>query len=192
MVLKDKREHTSVYLLFAVLIWFLGISNASGQATHYNVQPGDVLSVSVWKEPDLTGEVIVHPDGTFTVPLVGEIQARDRSIEAIRQDVAKSLSRYIPDPIVTIGLKATVGTKIYIIGQVNTPGAYTVNQPIDVMQALSLASGMTPYAAVNKIRILRRNTDEQIAIRFRYGDVAKGEKLDQNILLQDGDVVVVP
>ncbi|MGI9317416.1 MAG: polysaccharide biosynthesis/export family protein [bacterium] len=158
----------------------------------YKVQPGDTLSVSVWKEPDLSGDVTVHPDGTFSVPLVGEILAENRSVPEIQQDVTEALIRYIPEPIVTIGLRETVGTKIYIIGQVNTPGAYIVTQPTDVMQALSLASGMTVYAAQNKIRILRRTGEEQIAIKFRYGDVAKGESLDQNILLQNGDVVVVP
>ena len=180
-------------LLILVLLWIISLGNSFAQSP-YRIQPGDILSVSVWKEPDLTGDVIVHPDGTFTIPLVGEVRASDRPIAEIKKDVTESLQRYISEPIVTIGLRSTVGKKVYIIGQVNAPGAYTVSQPTDVMQALSLASGMTAYASVNKIRILRRdnNNDEQVAIRFRYGDVAKGENLEQNILLQNGDVVVVP
>lgn len=178
-------------LIVVVAGWAAHVGDVFAES-EYKVQPGDVLSLSVWKEPDLTRDIMIHPDGTFTVPLVGEIRASGRSIMDIQQDIAETLKRYIPEPIVTIGLAETIGTKIYIIGQVTSPGAYTVNQPTDVMQALSLASGMTAYASVNKIRILRRNKDEQIAINFRYGDVAKGERLEQNILLQNGDVVVVP
>ena len=193
MNLKDLGKNLICNLLLITVTLAGSISHALAE-TSYRIQPGDVLSVSVWKEPDLTGDVTVHPDGTFTVPLIGEVRASNRAITEIREDITERLVRYIPEPIVTVGLKSTVGTQVYIIGQVNAPGAYTVNQPTDVMQALSLASGMTPYASVNKIRILRRDkgNDEQVAIRFRYGDVAKGENLQQNILLQNGDVVVVP
>ena len=193
MYLRIRGERMISYLLLMLVLSAVSTESVLAQ-NPYRIQPGDTLSVSVWKEPELTGDVIVHPDGTFTIPLVGEVRASNRPISEIREDVTKRLERYMSEPIVTIGLRSNIGKKIYIIGQVNSPGAYTVNQPTDVMQALSLASGMTPYAAVNKIRILRRNNngDEQIAIRFRYGDVAKGENLDQNILLQNGDVVVVP
>jgi polysaccharide export outer membrane protein len=191
MNLKGETRGFSYYITILFVFWASHVGVLSAQ-TEYKIQPGDTLTISVWKEPDLTGDVVVHPDGTFTVPLVGEVVASNRSIVEIQKDIADGLIRYIPEPVVTIGLKATVGNKIYIIGQVNEPGAYTVTQPTDVMQALSLAQGMTAYASENKIRILRRNNDEQIAIDFRYGDVAKGKNLQQNILLKNGDVVVVP
>ena len=158
----------------------------------YLIQPGDTLVVSVWQEPDLTGEVVVHPDGTFSVPLAGSIQASGRSTLDVEQTVAEKLTKFVPDPIVTVGLEETVGRTVYVIGQVNEPGAFNVSQPIDVMQALSLAEGMTAYASENKIKILRRTGDTQNAIDFRYGDVEKGRDLEQNILLEDGDIVVVP
>ncbi len=158
----------------------------------YQVQPGDVLTVSVWKEPELTGDVTVHPDGTFSVPLIGAIQASGRTIKEIQSDASNNLRQFIPEPVVTIGLRTSVGKQIYVLGQVNVPGVFTVTKPTDVMQSLALAQGMTSYASANKIRILRRADGKQTAIRFHYGDVEKGENLEQNILLQDGDTVVVP
>ncbi len=170
----------------------LMVSIAVHAQAQYQIQPGDSLHVSVWKEPDLSSEVLVHPDGTFAVPLAGTIAASGRTTPEVEQSIAEALVRFIPDPIVTVSLRESVGRKVYVIGQVNAPGAYTVNQPTDVMQALSLAEGMTAYASENKIKILRRNGETQVAIGFRYGDVEKGEDLEQNILLKDGDVVVVP
>ena len=190
-VLQNGRPTYSVTFILIALVVALHTDFASAQI-HYKVQPGDVLAVSVWKESDLTMDITVHPDGTFTVPLIGEIRASNHSIPEIQEDIAKRLSRYIPDPVVTIGLKESVGSQIYVIGQVNAPGTFTVHRLPDVVQALSMAGGMTAYASENKIRILRRESDTQRAIGFRYGDVVKGKKLEQNIVLQDGDVVVVP
>lgn len=179
--------------LFALFIFIVSWHAESVFAqSEYKVQPGDALTISVWKEPDLTGDVVVHPDGTFSVPLIGAIQASNRTIEDIQRDAVKNLSKYIPEPVVTIGLKASVGKQIYVLGQVNAPGVFTINKSTDVMQALSLAQGMTSFASANKIRILRRKEGQQVAIGFRYGDVEKGNNLEQNIILQDGDTVVVP
>ena len=179
-------------LLASVIFLAFGPTAVVHAQSSYTVQPGDVLSVSVWKEPELSGDVTVHPDGMFSIALIGTIQASNRTIEAIQQDAIKNLSKYIPDPVVTIGLRTSVGKQVYVLGQVNTPGVFTVSKPTDVMQALSLAQGMTSYAAANKIRILRRTNGKQVAIDFRYGDIEKGKNLEQNIILQDGDTVVVP
>lgn len=175
-----------------VVVLLFGLVTTAFAQSQYNVQSGDVLAVSVWNEPDLTGDITVHPDGTFSMPLVGEVNARGRTLAEIQDDVTKGLSKYIPEAIVTIGLGETVGTRIYVIGQVNEPGVFRVDKPTDIMQALSLAGGMTAFASDNRIRILRRSNNNQEAISFRYGDVAKGDNLEQNIILQDGDVVVVP
>ena len=178
-------------LSLLVVVVGLGFGAAFAQSS-YQVQSGDSLLVSVWNEPDLTNSVTIHPDGTFTMPLIGEIQASQKSVTEIKEAITEKLVRYIPDAIVTVGIEETVGVNIYVIGQVNTPGVFNVQQPTDVMQALSLAQGMTPYAAKNKIKILRRGSDGQKAIGFRYADVAKGLDLEQNIVLENGDVVVVP
>ena len=160
----------------------------------YFVQPGDILEVSVWNEPELQKEVLVRPDGKISFPLTqGDIQAAGRSVDALREEITQRLIRYIPDSVVTVSVKQILGNKVYVIGQVNNPGVFVMNPRIDVLQALSMAGGGTAFAALNDIRILRRSADgEQQAVRFQYGDVIKGNKLDQNIMLRSGDVVVVP
>lgn len=158
----------------------------------YMVQPGDILEISVWREEGLEKQVVVRPDGGLSFPLVGNVQASGRSIEALQAEVADKLKRYIPDPSVTVAVLKLEGNKVYVIGKVNRPGEFPATRQVDVMQALSMAGGMTPYAAANKIRILRREGARQTAIPFAYGDIEKGENLQQNIILKAGDVVVVP
>jgi polysaccharide export outer membrane protein len=146
----------------------------------------------VWREEDLRKAVIVRPDGGLSFPLVGNVQARGKSVEQVQAEVTEKLKKYIPDPVVTVAVQQLSGNVIYVIGKVNRPGNFPVVRNVDVMQALSMAGGMTPYAAANRIRILRRADGRQSAISFAYGDIEKGEKLEQNIVLRAGDVVVVP
>jgi len=166
---------------------------ATEENTAYRIHPGDTLLISVWREENLQREVIVRPDGGLSFPLVNELQAASKTLEELRTELTKKLGRFIPDPVVTVEARQLLGNKIYVIGKVNRPGEFPVNRNVDVVQALAMAGGMTPYAAVNKIKILRRGTDGTLqAIPFEYGDIEKGENLEQNIVLQAGDVVVVP
>ena len=158
----------------------------------YQVQPGDMLLVSVWKEPDLQGTALVSPDGTFSFPLVGHVSARGKTAAQLQDLIEQRLKKTIREPTVTVSIEQVNGNKIYIIGQVNQPGAFVMNHAVDVMQALSMAGGTTPFAALNDIIILRRNEFGQEALEFRYSDVARGRDLNQNIRLESGDVVVVP
>ncbi len=158
----------------------------------YKVLPGDVLQVSVWKEKDLQIDVLVRPDGAFSFPLAGDISAKNRSVLELQGELTKRLSRYISDPVLTVSVKQVLGNKIYVIGQVARPGVFVVNPQVDVLQALSMAGGGTPFASLNDIKILRREGKAQSAIPFRYDEVVKGRNLQQNIMLQSGDVVVVP
>ena len=158
----------------------------------YQINPGDVLQISVWREEDLQREVLVRPDGKFSFPLAGDIDAKNKSIGQVRKLLTERLSKYIPDLVVSVAVLQINGNKVYVIGQVNRPGDFIVNPQVDVLQALSLAGGTTPFAEVNDIKILRRTNDELSAIEFRYSDIEKGKRLNRNILLQAGDVVVVP
>ncbi len=158
----------------------------------YQIQPGDVLGVSVWKEEDLTREVIVRPDGQISFPLVGEATAAGETLEALRQELTNKLRKYIPDPVVTVSIRQLSGNIIYVIGKVNRPGQFPILRNVDVMQALSMAGGTSTYASLNKIKILRRNGTQLTAIPFEYGEIEKGDNLEQNIILKPGDVVVVP
>ena len=159
----------------------------------YTVKPGDTLTVSVWKEPDLQGPVLVRPDGTFSVPLAGQMDARNKTVQELQQELTQKLKKYISDPVVTVSIQTIQGNKVYVIGQVQKPGEFVVNPRVDVMQALSMAGGTTPFAALGDITILRRNdAGQQQALPFKYTDVVRGRNLQQNIMLQAGDVVVVP
>jgi polysaccharide export outer membrane protein len=158
----------------------------------YNVLPGDILQISVWKEPDLQLEVLVRPDSAISIPLAGDISTKGRSVVDLQAELTQRLSQYISNPVVTVSVLEVLGNKIYVIGQVNDPGAFVVNPQVDVMQALSMAGGLTAFAATNDIKILRRTNSRQTAIQFKYNDVLKGRDLEQNIVLQSGDIVVVP
>ena len=162
------------------------------QQPDYTVNPGDTLDVAVWKEEDLTKSVIVRPDGKFSFPLVGELNALNRTVAQIQTDIGNKLKPYIPDPVVSVAVKSLDGCKIYVIGQVNKPGSYTMNPRINVLQALSIAGGMTPFAATNDVMVLRGAANAQRSMPFRYGEVVKGRNLNQNVLLEPGDVVIVP
>jgi polysaccharide export outer membrane protein len=165
---------------------------AEPAAPPYMIQPGDVLTVSVWKEKELQADVLVRPDGGLSFPLAGDIQATGRTVDEVRQLIEKGLKRYIPDPAVSVALKQIGGNFIYVIGKVNRPGQFPFSKPLDVMQALALAGGATPYAAVNDIRILQRDATGLRSIPFHYGDIERGRDLGQNILLKSGDTIVVP
>jgi polysaccharide export outer membrane protein len=158
----------------------------------YLVQPGDVLQVAVWKETDLTAEVLVRPDGGISFPLAGELPAAGHTVADLTAMLEKRIRKFEPDAVVTVVVKTASGNRVYVIGKVNRPGEFPLIGPIDVMQALSLAGGATPFADTNGIRILRRDGKRQSSIGFRYNDVERGRKLEQNILLQSGDTVVVP
>ncbi len=158
----------------------------------YILQPGDIIDVSVWKEPDLQREVLIRPDSGLSFPLAGDLDTKGMTVDAVRAALTERLKRYLPSPVVTVAVKTIGGNRIYVIGKVNHAGEFPFSSPLDVMQALSLAGGTTPYAASNDIVILRRHDGLVEAIHFRYGEVERGKDLGQDVLLQSGDTVVVP
>ena len=181
--------------LLTLVILLLGTASIqanAGPAKPYLIQPGDILLISVWKEDNLNREVVVRPDGMISFPLIGEAGAGGKTVDALREEISARLKQYIPEPVVTVSVRQLAGNKIYVLGKVNRPGEFPIVRDVDVMQALSIAGGTSTYAALNKIKILRRKNGKLTAIPFRYGEVEKGENLDQNIILEPGDVVVVP
>lgn len=158
----------------------------------YLVQPGDVLQIMVWREPDMQAEVVVSPDGYFSMPLLGEIHANGKSITQLRKELVTRIQTFVPDADVTVMVKQALGNKIYVIGKVNRPGEYVLNRNVDVMQALSMAAGIAKFADVDQVKILRRTAKAQQVLSFDYSQVEDGKNLEQNIVLKPGDVVVVP
>jgi len=178
-------------IMFSLLVAVAMLGAA--HADEYTVKAGDVLAIAVWKEPDLTSNaVLVRPDGSFSFPLVGQVDARGKGVVELEKLITERLRKYIADPVVTVSVQEVKGNKVYVIGQVNKPGEFIVNPSVNVMQALSMAGGTTAFASLNNIIILRRAQGEQTAVPFHYSDVVHGKGLQENVELQAGDVVVVP
>jgi polysaccharide export outer membrane protein len=158
----------------------------------YRVGPEDVLEISVWREDALKKEVLVRPDGGLSYPLIGDVQAAGKTVNEIRAEVAKRLEKFIPEPAVSVTVLKVGSQRVYVLGKVTKPGEFAVGRYVDVLQALSMAGGLTQFAESNEIRVMRREGDRQIVLPFEYARVIRGQKLEQNIQLRGGDVVVVP
>jgi polysaccharide export outer membrane protein len=158
----------------------------------YRVGPEDVLEISVWREDTLKKQVLVRPDGGVSYPLIGEVQVAGKTVLEIREEIANRLEKFISDPAVTVAILRIGSQRIYVVGKVTKPGEFPVGRSVDVLQALSMAGGLTPFADSNEIRIMRREGDRQVVLPFEYSRVVRGQKLEQNIQLRAGDVVVVP
>ena len=158
----------------------------------YQLGPEDVIEVSVWKEPDLTKQIVVRPDGKISYPLIGDIQVAGKTVKQVQEEISKRLEKFVTDAQVTVILLKTQNYKIYVVGKVNKPGEFVVGRPANVMQALAMAGGLTPFASPGKIIVIRRSGGNEQTFPFDYKSVAKGEFLEQNITLLPGDVVVVP
>ena len=158
----------------------------------YHVGPEDVLEISVWREDTLKKEALVRPDGGISYPLIGEVRAAGRTVSEIREEITKRLDKFIPDAVVSVTILKTGSQRVYVIGKVTKPGEFPLGRYVDVLQALSMAGGLTPFADSNNIRVMRRDGDRQVVLPFEYGAVIRGQKLEENIQLRTGDVVVVP
>ena len=158
----------------------------------YHVGPEDVLEISVWREDTLKKEALVRPDGGISYPLIGEVRAAGRTVSEIREEITKRLDKFIPDAVVSVTILKTGSQRVYVIGKVTKPGEFPLGRYVDVLQALSMAGGLTPFADSNNIRVMRREGDRQVVLPFEYGAVIRGQKLEENIQLRTGDVVVVP
>lgn len=168
-------------------------SQESAQESTYQIGPQDILQISVWKDDLLSREVTVRPDGFISFPLIGEVLAEGRTVGSLAKEMDERLTKFVSDPRISIGVAAVNSFKIFVIGKVNNPGGFQIGQYTDVMQALSLAGGLTPFAREGSIKVLRREKNvEQTTFPFDYGEVLKGQSLEQNIVLQRGDVVMVP
>lgn len=193
---KPKSLFGVLMILWFSILWPIKAAEAQQghpqPPTEYLIGPEDVLEISVWKEEGLEREVLVRPDGKLSFPLAGDVQAAGRTPEQVQTEITERIQRYIPDPVVTVTVKTIGGNKVYVIGEVKNPGSYVIGRYVDVIQALTLAGGLTPFARENNIKVLRREGTREIVVSFEYAEVKKGRKLEQNIFLRGGDVVVVP
>ncbi|MER2520903.1 MAG: polysaccharide biosynthesis/export family protein [Bdellovibrionales bacterium] len=167
-------------------------SPARAEEPPFTIIAGDVLQITVWKEDGLDREVLVLQDGTITFPLIGTLSVQGKTPNDVQANVKEKLAKLIPEASVTVAVKAALGHTVNVIGQVVKPGEIVMGRRLTAIQALSQAGGLTPYASEGNIIVLRRNGSEETTIKIPYSDIIKGRKLDQDILLNPGDVVVVP
>jgi polysaccharide export outer membrane protein len=158
----------------------------------YTIIAGDVLQITVWKEDGMDRETLVLPDGTINFPLVGSVVAQGKTPFEVQAELKDLLKKFIPDASVTVLVKAALGHTVSVIGQVTKPGEIMMGHHLTVMQALSQAGGLTPYASEGHIIILHHVDGKEVSIPFPYDDIIEGDKLDKDIALSPGDVVVVP
>lgn len=153
---------------------------------------GDVLSITFWREQNLSGDVVVRPDGRISLPLLNDIQAAGSTPEQLAASLASAAVKFVDDPDVSVIVKEIHSRKVYLVGQVATPGAVTLTGDMNVLQLLAVGGGLLEYADRNHILITRTENKQEKRFKFNYDDVLKGKNLRQNIVLQSGDTVVVP
>lgn len=191
-----ERFWSQLAAIFAVFI-ITSASLASETATSaptstYSIRSGDLLHIYVWKEEELDRELLVLPDGTIDFPLIGSVSAQGNTVPQLQETIRDRLNPYVPNATVTVMVKETRGNVVSVMGQVTRPGDIIMNRSLNVMQALSQAGGLTPYADADDIVILRTVKGKQISMMFDYTSVARGKRLEKNITLRPGDVIVVP
>jgi polysaccharide biosynthesis/export protein len=178
--------------LLLILAFSLAYKGAIAETEKYLINPGDVMEISVWNEDALKREVTVLPDGSIGFPLTGSIQAAGRSVEDLKKELTTKLTEFIAEPVVNVVIKSAGGNVVYVTGQVKLPGKFIMTEPMNVMQILSLAGGLTPFAKGDDIVILRKTSKGAESIKFEYSDLENGNGLNKNHILKSGDVVVVP
>ena len=158
----------------------------------YVIGVGDVLSISYYKEKDMTGDYIVRPDGKITLPLLNDLDASGMTTDQLREKLTKESVKYFVDPSITVGVRTINSRKVFIAGGVNKPGAYDLLVPLDVFSLISVAGGLKEYADGKNIVVIRTEGGKQRPLKFNYKEVLAGKNLEQNIPLKPGDRVAVP
>ena len=159
-------------------------------STEYRLGPGDKLRIEVYKDAQLSQSVQVRPDGKITLPLIGDVEAAGRTPIEMRDSIATSLKEYITNPTVTVIVVEATAATAYVMGEVNHPGAVTLQAPLTIMQALAMAGGLKDFADAKNIRVLRKAPSGVETISFNYKEAVKSSRAP--IYLRPGDTVVVP
>ena len=182
----------AVITLVLVLGFGVGSVQAADDTSKLEIGPGDVLEISVWQDETLNREVIVPPDQVISFPLAGEVNVKGMTVADLRRTLQKRLVEYVPNAVVTVMFRQVTSMLVYVVGKVNNPGVFPINMTTTVMHVLSMAGGPNPFASTRNITILRNQDGKMTEIPFNYNDIKKGKNLEQNIVVQKGDVIIVP
>jgi polysaccharide export outer membrane protein len=158
----------------------------------YRLGPGDKLRIEVYKDPQLSQSVQVRPDGKITLPLIGDLDATNRTPIELRDTIAKSLKEYITNPTVTVIVVEALASQIYVMGEVTHPGTMQLHGPTTILQALAMAGGFKEFANTKDVKVLRPKAggNNVETLRFNYKDVINGDA--KPFYLRSGDTVIVP
>jgi polysaccharide export outer membrane protein len=159
--------------------------------------PEDVLAITVWRNQDLSREVVVRPDGMISMPLIGDVPAAGVSTDVLAKRIAERLVEYMGNPTVSVQVKEVKSYYIYVVGEVTKPGKYPLQSYATVLQGISLANGFTPFASKNKMHVVRMVKNgtgriEEVRIPVGYDDLVAGKSKVGNFILRSGDTIVVP
>lgn len=168
-------------------------TNSLNVNSSYIIGPGDLLSINVLHEPEVSQKVPVRMDGKVTIPLIGEIQASGMKPDTLQVAIAQKLHDYIKDAEVTVVVEETKSSEFSVMGEVEHPGSFPLVKPTTVLDGLAKAGGFRDFAKVTKIHILRKtNQGTTTSLPFNYKEVSKGKNDSQNVELQPGDTIIVP
>jgi polysaccharide export outer membrane protein len=163
----------------------------AGQSGHYAIGVADSIRINVWKNPDLSETLIVDPNGSVSLPLLGDVHVAGVTTNELGSLLSSRYASYVVTPQVTVSVLEIRSRQVYVMGQVGKAGGYPLLSPLTVLQLIAQAGGLTPYAKRNKIYVLRRTAEQSQKIPFRYASVTHGDSR-QDIMLQPGDTVIVP
>jgi polysaccharide export outer membrane protein len=158
----------------------------------YKIGEQDVLNITVWKEPQLSGPVVVRPDGKISVPLIDEVQAAGLTPMELQNLLLEKFRPFLAVPKVSVSIREVNSRKVYVIGQVGHAGTFHINNNTTVLQVLTDAGGLRDYANPKKIYVMRTVNGKPVKFPFHYDAVLKGQHYEENITLQPGDTIVVP
>ena len=167
-------------------------SKSNDTQEYYKIGANDVLNIFIWKEPDLSQDISVMPDGRIIFPMIGEVMAKGKSVIELKDIITEKLKNYITSPEVTVMVRQSNSRVIYTVGKLTNPGPYPLAPDMTVLQALSAAGGFTEWAETKYVMVVRRINGRETMYRFNYQDFIEGNNLAQNILLEPGDTIVVP
>ena len=159
---------------------------------YYSIGPEDVLTIDVWREPEISRTVPVRRDGKISLPLLNDVQAAGLTPTQLSSEIIAKLRATVINPHVTVIVAQMSSQRIYILGQVTRGGAYPLVPDMTAVQALSIAGGFTPFAKLKKIYVMRTENGENRVFPINYKEVVSGRKSQQNIQLKPGDTIVVP
>jgi polysaccharide export outer membrane protein len=158
----------------------------------YVIGPEDVLYIHVWKEEALSRTVLVRMDGKISLPLVDDVQAAGLTARQLKEGLTKRLKEFVDNPNVSVIVTEPNSFKVYVSGQVKTPGVVRLRSETTIVQLITMLGGFTDWANQKKILIIRKEDGKEKRITLNYKKIVKGDAPNQNIILRAGDHIIVP